>query len=330
MDGLIKKKRGRKPKNFTIEQVIVPAEKKKRGRKKKYEVENFEKILNRDEENNFNHNVIYSDDESTVTEDKTQACVKKIAFGNLDITVSKKVIIENTDDFKFKTRSNAVLINKDEYSSDEEKEVPVESFIKMKEPPLNEKNYSESKRYIPKNASECNITDCIKKIKVVTTTKDQVPCSSEWPESSDICCWWCCHQFDGCPCTLPIKYDALRKRFKFIGLFCSWNCVKSYNFDRPDHGKYENTTLITLLIQQLYGITKAICIKPAPPRQCLEMFGGYMNIDQFRDQNSTVDVYTINLLNFNYIYPEITEVRNTKLKPEKNNLRLSRHNINVI
>jgi hypothetical protein len=50
----IKKKRGRKPKNFQQNEKETVVEKKKRGRKKKYEIENFEKILNRNEENNFN------------------------------------------------------------------------------------------------------------------------------------------------------------------------------------------------------------------------------------------------------------------------------------
>jgi hypothetical protein len=314
-----KKKRGRKPKNFTIEEITPPTEKKKRGRKKKYEVENFEKILNRNEENNFNHHVVYSDDESTVVEN---SCVKKIAFGNLDIMVSKKVQSEDINDFKFKTRAaNSMLINENEYSSDEEKEVPIESFIKM-----NEKHYSENKKYIPKAVSECTsrTIDSVKKIKVITTTKDQIKCSTDWPETCDVCCWWCCHNFEGSPCTLPIKYDQAHKRFTFIGIFCSWNCVKSYNFERADHRKYEQCSLITLLVQQLYGITEAIRIKPAPPRQCLRMFGGYMDIDEFRDQHKTVDSYNMNLLKFNYIYPEVTEISSVKTKHEKKNLRLSR------
>ena len=312
----IKKKRGRKPKNFTFEQTIVQTEKKKRGRKKKYEIENFEKILHRDEENNFNHHIIYSDDESTVTE--AQACVKKISFGNLDITVSKKIEIEDVNDFKLKTRNNS-LINKDEYLSDEEKEVPIESFIN-----INEKNYSENKRYLPKIVSECNTnSETIKQIKIITTSKEQIKISTEWPDKCDTCCWWCCHTFECAPCTLPTRYDSLRKRFTFIGLFCSWNCVKAYNFERSDHRKYECSGLITLLIQQLYGITKAININPAPPRQCLNMFGGYLDIESFRTP-SGIDGYLLNLIKFNYIYPEITEITNKVVKSEKKNLRLSR------
>jgi len=320
MEVELKKKRGRKPKNYTFdENVETQTEKKKRGRKKKYEIENFEKILNRENENNFNHCVIYSDDESAPTGTE-ENCVKKISFGNLDITVSKKVETEDINDFKLKTRT-LNSIDKDEYSSDEEKEVPVESFVNVN---VNIKNYSENKRYTPKIMSECTTnTESLKKIKIITTTKDQIKESTEWPEKCDICCWWCCHKFNCTPCTLPTKYDSHRKRFTFSGIFCSWSCVKAYNFDRSDHKKYECSALISLLVQQLYGITKAISIKPAPPRQCLKMFGGYMDIESFRDSND-VDGYNLNLIKFNYIYPEVTEIRNVKMKPEKKNLRLSR------
>jgi hypothetical protein len=263
---------------------------------------------------------VYSDDEAPVQE--TESCVKKVSFGNLNITVSKKVETEDISDFKLKTRTN-YLINKDEYSSDEEKEVPLESFIKM-----NERNFTENKRYTPKVVSECVQEESMKKIKVVTTTKDQVKTSEDWPETCDVCCWWCCHTFEGSPCTLPVKYDSLRKRFKFVGLFCSWNCVKAYNFERNDHQASERSMLITLLVQQLHGITEAVCIKKAPPRQTLKMFGGYLDISEFRNSRN-IDSYGINLINFNYIYPEITEVTNIKSKPEKKNLRLSRP-VNVI
>jgi hypothetical protein len=58
------------------------------------------------------------------------------------------------------------------------------------------------------------------------------------------------------------------------------------------------------------------------------MFGGYLDISEFRNPRN-IDSYGINLINFNYIYPEITEVTNIKSKPEKKNLRLSRP-VNVI
>ena len=53
----VKKKRGRKPKNFFNENIEIVTEKKKRGRKKKYEIENYNKIINRNEDNNFHFSI---------------------------------------------------------------------------------------------------------------------------------------------------------------------------------------------------------------------------------------------------------------------------------
>jgi hypothetical protein len=184
-----------------------------------------------------------------------------------------------------------------------------------------EKHYTENEKYIPENTITKK-EQSLKKLRVVTTLKNVVR-EEQWPDETDVYCWWCCHPFEGSPCTLPTKYDPLRKRFTFCGLFCSWNCVKSYNFDRNDHKKYECSSLISLLIQQIHGIKCALGIKPAPPRQTLKMFGGYLEIDEFRSP-SEIDGYQINLVKFNYIHPEITEIRNIKVKPEKNNLRLFR------
>lgn len=315
MEDSIKKRRGRKPKNLVnepeIKQEIV--EKKKRGRKKKYEIENSDKILNRNEVNNFDHHVAYSDDES-VEIDNTKT-VKKVAFGNLDITISKKVSVPIED---YKNTIQASQIDENEWeseSSDQDTDQESEAF---------EKVYKENKKYIPaNNITERSNEESVKRIRVVTIIKNHSNFDT-WPEKTEINCWWCCHKFDSCPCTLPTKYDPLRKRFTFTGVFCSWNCVKAYNFEKNDHLKYQRSELITLLIQQMYGITKAINIKTAPPRQCLKMFGGYLTVDEFRNNNLGVESYKLNLLNYNYIYPEVTELTNIKSKTVHKNLRIKR------
>jgi hypothetical protein len=309
MEDPVKKRRGRKPKNFYNENVQKQEvlEKKKRGRKKKYEIENSDKILNRNEVNNFDHHIAYSDDD-TIEPDNNQT-IKKVAFGNLDITISKSNVPQIES---YKNTIQPALVT-DEWESESEPEP--ESF---------EKVYKENKKYIPaNNITERNNEESVKRIRIVTTLKNIIN-FDEWPEKTDIHCWWCCHKFDSCPCTMPTKYDPLRKRFTFTGIFCSWNCVKANNFEMGDHLKYQRSELITLLIQQIYGITKAINIKPAPPRQCLKMFGGYLSIDEFRNNNSYVESYKINLLNYNFIYPEVTELTNIKSKSIHKNLRIQR------
>jgi hypothetical protein len=94
-----------------------------------------------------------------------------------------------------------------------------------------------------------------------------------------------------------------------------------------DHKKFERSQLICSLVQQLYGIEKAISIKPAPPRETLKMFGGYLNIHDFRNRYDVIEGYHLNLKKHNFIFPEVSEVTNIKIKPlnEKKNLRLARN-----
>ena len=318
MDDQIKKKRGRKPKSNLND--ITFNEKKKRGRKKKYEVENFDKIINRNEINNFNHNIVYSDDEEIHPPEEAQNLTKQISFGNLNITISKKAQETQPEQDVIQFKSNIKsIINENEYLSDEEKEVPIETVTNC------EKHYNSSKMYIP-DINETTNEPCMKKLRVVTCIKNKLPnVQDDWPEKTDICCWWCCHQFEGTPCTLPTKYDQLRKRFTFMGIFCSWNCVKAYNINMNDHKKFERCSIITLLIKQLYSMTDAICIKSAPPRQTLKMFGGYLDINQFRSNASCVDSYTINEIDYHFIYPEISEITNVKVKTDKKNFKISRN-----
>ena len=93
-------------------------------------------------------------------------------------------------------------------------------------------------------------------------------------------CWWCCHPIEGPELHMPYKYDELRKRFKTLGYFCSWPCMKAYNIDRagPRYGEYQQ--FITLMRKHVYG--KIEPCRVAPKRQCLRVFGGTMDIEQFR------------------------------------------------
>jgi hypothetical protein len=102
----------------------------------------------------------------------------------------------------------------------------------------------------------------------------------EWPDQTNIHCWWCCHQFDGPPCCLP-EYIR-RDKFYVSGCFCSFNCAASYNFSKNDNSVWERYTLLNLMYKKLYN-TNFVKISMAPPREVLKMFGGYLSIDEFRD-----------------------------------------------
>lgn len=94
------------------------------------------------------------------------------------------------------------------------------------------------------------------------------------------CCWWCTLDIKGDSLGLPYKYDPLRKRFKLVGQFCSWECMKAYNIDKGSSKFGEIQTNMTLLRHKMYG--KVTRIYPAPHRYHLKKFGGEMTDEEFK------------------------------------------------
>ena len=102
---------------------------------------------------------------------------------------------------------------------------------------------------------------------------------NEWHEKTDIACWWCCHKFDHIP--LGIPEFIIKNTFYLTGCYCSFNCMLSYNLDLNDYKIWDRQTNIYQLKNRIDPDNK-ITIHPAPPRQSLEIFGGPLNINRFR------------------------------------------------
>lgn len=118
-------------------------------------------------------------------------------------------------------------------------------------------------------------------------------------QKQSVWCWWCCHPFESPRLALPTKYDEKRDVFHVKGVFCSWACVKAYNNEHTGYQRGIVTNLITLLAKRSGpnpGRMKSF--KSAPPRQTLKVFGGFMDIDQFRSvsSNTTYAVLPDNMI----------------------------------
>ena len=73
-----------------------------------------------------------------------------------------------------------------------------------------------------------------------------------WPQSTNIHCWWCCHQFTNSPFVLPISY--VDNVFNVIGCFCSPECAAAYNFDRHNTDEiWESYSLLNYLYYRIYN-----------------------------------------------------------------------------
>lgn len=96
-------------------------------------------------------------------------------------------------------------------------------------------------------------------------------------------CFWCCHGFSWTSCVLPRSYDAYKNLYTVEGNFCSPECALAYNYSdnkTSDATKWTQHTLLETLYSDLY---RERLLSPAPPRTLLRMFGGPLDIAQFRD-----------------------------------------------
>ena len=93
-------------------------------------------------------------------------------------------------------------------------------------------------------------------------------------------CWWCCHEIHE-DHNLPFRYDDRTDKFKMMGHFCSWECMKAWNLNQNgiNRGGVINE-LIMLYKKRLCG--KSTPTKCAPSRYHLKIFGGNLTIEEFR------------------------------------------------
>ena len=93
-------------------------------------------------------------------------------------------------------------------------------------------------------------------------------------------CWWCCHEIHE-DHNLPFHHDDRTDKFKMMGHFCSWECMKAWNLNQNgiNRGGVINE-LIMLYKKRLCG--KSTPTKCAPSRYHLKIFGGNLTIEEFR------------------------------------------------
>lgn len=118
------------------------------------------------------------------------------------------------------------------------------------------------------------------------------------PEKTEIACFWCCHGFSGHPCAIPSH--IMDEVWYMYGNFCSPECATAYLFkERIDnHVQWERYALLNSLYTDDADIKSGASsgIRPAPPREILRMFGGTMDIAEYRalvhEKRLRVDVMT--------------------------------------
>lgn len=137
----------------------------------------------------------------------------------------------------------------------------------------------------------------------------------EWPMSTSIACYNCCHKFSNAPIGIPVKYS--NDVFYVVGCFCSLECAMSYNLNERDQidNMWEKNNLLNLLSKRL-GNHKGY-IKPAPNRLCLKFFGGHLTIDEYRDFHKSNKVTCFNFPPMQTLTQQVEEINESDIKNYK-------------
>lgn len=112
----------------------------------------------------------------------------------------------------------------------------------------------------------------------------------DWVESTDVKCWWCCHNFDTLPLGYPVTFEPKINKFRVKGIFCSFGCMLAYA--KNTKGIVYKQYLIKYLYKKLTGCKfHEILYKEAPSRYCLKEFGGHLTIENFRKLSNEYTFY---------------------------------------
>jgi hypothetical protein len=148
---------------------------------------------------------------------------------------------------------------------------------------------------------------------------------SEWPQSTSISCYWCCHPFNTVPFGIPVKF--YNEKFHVFGCFCSLECAAAFNFNSKESSDeiWERNNLMNLLSRKL-GYKPVI--KPAPSRLSLKMFGGHLDIDTFRQYFDSKKILNINFPPMMTMTQQIEEINECDINSEYRFIPLDNERIN--
>lgn len=330
----VPKKRGRKPKPKPENEITEPKEYKKRGRKpkNKYSVTNL-KTLEQSSVNNINNIILHLPISSALIYDEIND-INNLSYDPNIMEEPKpfdpydnnmNINFENINDKNEEIKDNENT-NKKENNIETNKEtntIITETITNIKIINNENKQNNETTKYIESNDNKIFKRNILNIMFEFINGNNK----NEWPSETNIHCIWCCHSFENVPCAIPVKYE--KEKFYMKGCYCSFNCAAAFIFDIKNNKMWEEYSLLNLLYKKIYNIPN-IKIKPAPSKYLLKIFGGYMDINEFRENfNQLTKVYKILFPPLISIIPQVEENILNKNKMLSNNKGLLENNKNL-
>jgi len=150
----------------------------------------------------------------------------------------------------------------------------------------------------------------LSKLGVVRSPKYIARNGDEFPETTDIRCWWCRNQFKTRPIGIPFKRVKGVNEFLCFGNFCSFECALAGSTEsgsmrmRMFAGSY-----LCLMRRDIAGIPLAEPLRPAPHWSALKEYGGHLTLDEFRAGQTQVRAIPENIRLFPVGYNLFEECR---------------------
>jgi hypothetical protein len=305
----IQKKRGRKPKlKENVELDKIP---KKRGRKPKEKIYSVKELPKTFFEENKNETLILHLPIKTLENDEINPLPSINNDNNYSIYNEEKDNYKINNENLLQTQLDLLDLNllneQNNYKFDvDDKLYESNDLIKTKP--------NEEEEFKPNKIIKKNLRNIM--YEFINANNDKV-----WPDSTNIHCWWCCNKFNDIPCALPEYYK--KEKFYVNGCFCSFNCTASYNFSKNDENMWERYSLLNLMYKKMYN-SKFMKINLAPPREILKMFGGYMSIEEFRENSLKNDK------SFNLIKPPLISIISKIEENISNNYKNIKNNVSSV
>lgn len=200
------------------------------------------------------------------------------------------------------------------------------SFDTFLKPSELEETESNSK-YPTRNATDCGCTVNTNGLRVIKLLKDfeEKNKNNEWPNTTSIHCYWCCHRFGNPPFGIPLNY--IDQKFKVYGCFCSLECAAAYNFDCKESADeiIERNNYINMLSR---FIGHKNVVKPAPSRLALKIFGGHMDITEFRAYCDSSKLININFPPMMTLTQQIEEINESDMNSDYRYIPIDTDRIN--
>lgn len=99
-------------------------------------------------------------------------------------------------------------------------------------------------------------------------------------------CWWCSGI---CENSIILPYKKKQNKFYGSGVFCSFNCAISYNFEKKDEKVWERCSLLYQLRESIENKNNSNRIQPAPPKEILKEFGGELSREEYNNLLCSID-----------------------------------------